>query len=48
LHAVTAEIITTARIIEAPSSHPYSIPCMKMPSSKDRIAAAHKIFIVSS
>ena len=46
--AVTAEIITTARMIEAPSNQPYLIPCMITPKTRDRIAAAHRILIVSS
>lgn len=41
-------MITTARMMEAPSSHPSLIPCMKMPNASDRIAAPHKIFMVSS
>jgi len=43
---VTPEMMTTAKIIEAPSSQPYLIPCMKTPKANERIAAAHNIFIV--
>lgn len=46
--AVTAEIITTARMMDAPSSQPYLIPCMITPKTRDRMAAAHRIRIVSS
>lgn len=40
--------MTTANIMEAPSSQPSLIPCIKTPSASDIMAAAHRILIVSS
>lgn len=41
-------MITTAKIMDAPSNQPYLMPCMKTPKANESIAAPHKIFIVSS
>jgi len=44
----TTAIIVTAKIIEAPYSHPYLNPWVAIPKVKDNKAAAHKICIVLS
>lgn len=35
-------------MIDAPSNHPFLIPCVMHPNTNDKIAAAHKIWIVLS